>query len=704
MFEIHFPDPKSLLKPEIMKRSFLIYTILLLFAFQLHAKDVLLHPGFTIYVNDSVSPAIINSLDILQRDLRNTLGQESVIRSDWDQLKGVSNSVIILNQEAGNSASIAPLEGFEQHKLFVHNGNLILQGADIRGTIYAILSFSEQFLGVKPLWFWSGSPFKAIRHIEIPGAYAFDSGEPYVKYRAWFPNDQDMFDPWRQLSGINNEILYETLLRLKMNTIEVEKTIDYSTPGAITDNTRIIDRYGLIITFHHHSPMNSKLRDWHTYWEMMGKEGGPEYKLSFMPELEEFWRYNVKTLIDNGIDDIIWGVNFRGEGDIPFWTTFEDAPENMKERGQVINKAVSKQVQILKEENGGRLPMTRMIFYDEMSDLLAEGYLAPPKEENLIWNFVAARRDHFPNEDIRSLSINEDVRLGYYMNLQFTSTGSHLAQAEGPWKMEKNYRYLDSKNKQPMAFSVTNAGNIREHLLTLTANAEMMWNFNTYDSDAFLVNFCKIYFGEEHAESVYELYKKYFHAYWNQKKNDLPDFERQYIFHDLRYKQAVRQLSPLFFDPVDMNPLKDFSWEQLPNRTFRIVPEDHGVGNQVDALIKGTYHSYKKFSKVAQMADSLSPCLPPDTRGFFNDNLRYQAHLMMNLNDAVHNYCRAYISNSKEEQLSLLRESLYAAEKAKLSLYRMAHNQFETWYAHERIFDIDDFVSRIKNTYDTVNN
>ncbi len=684
-----------------MKRAFIIPTLLLIFAFQLHANNVLLYPGFTIYINDSGSPGIANSLDILQRDLKKTLGKESIIRSDLNQLKGASNSVIILNQGAGNIASIPDLEGFERHKLFVHNGNLILQGADIRGTIFAILTFSEKFLGVKPLWFWSGSPFKAIKQIDIPGSYEFDSGEPYVKYRAWFPNDQDMFDPWRQLSEINNEILYETLLRLKMNTIEVEKTIDYSKPGDITDNTRIIDQYGLIITFHHHSPMNSKLQDWYTYREMMGKEGRPDFELKYMSELEEFWRYNVKTLIDNGIDDIIWGVNFRGDGDIPFWTTFKDAPKDMEERGVVINNAVNRQIQILKEENGGKLPMTRMIFYDEMSDLLAEGILIPPKEENLIWNFVAARRDHFPNEDIRSLSINEDVQLGYYMNLQFTSTGSHLAQAEGPWKMEKNYRYVNSRNNQPMAFSVTNAGNIREHLLTLTANAEMMWNFNTYDSDEFLVNFCKKYFGEEHAESVYELYKKYFHAYWNQKKNDLAGFDRQYIFHDLRYKQTIRQLSELFFDPVNYNALQDYSWEQLSNRTFRIVPEDNGVQTQMEAIIKGTLQSYDRFKEVTLLADSLLTLIPLENQVFFNDILRYQAHFMMYLNEAVHQYCKAYISTSKAEQLNLLKKSHYAAEKARLSLYSMAHDPFRTWYAEERIFDIDDFVNRIKETYDT---
>jgi hypothetical protein len=686
-----------------MKKIYLFSALMWFLAVTLKANTIALNPGFTIYINDTTSPSIINALNILQRDIQNTMGQQATVVTDMSQLNGVSNAVIIQNQEAGGVLLTDALEGFERHKLFVRNGNLVLQGADTRGTIYAMFTFSEQFLGIKPLWYWASQKPERMEKILVPSDFLFDSGTPYVKYRAWFPNDQDMFEPWRKISALNNEILYETLLRLKLNTIEVEKTIDYSQRGKITENTKLIDRYGLIITFHHHSPMNSKLRDWEKYWEMMGKEGEPEFKLSFMPELEEFWRYNVKTLIDNGIDDIIWGVNFRGNGDIPFWTTFTDAPASMKERGQIINNAINKQVQILKEENGGKLPFTRMIFYDEMSDLLAERLIAPPKEENLIWNFVAARRDHFPNDDIRSLTIPENVPLGYYMNLQFTSTGSHMVQAEGPCKMEKNYRYVDSKNPKPMAFSVMNAGNIREHLLTLSANAEMMWNFNTYGSDEFLADFCKVYYGEQHSETIYRLYKEFFNAYWNQKKNDLVDFERQYIFHDLRYKQTIRQLSAKFFEPYESNPLKDYAHEQLPNRTFRIVPEDNDAENQIEALIKGTSQSYEKFKEVTKKTDSLLHYLPEEAKVFYNDNLRHPAHFMMNLNEAVHNYCKAYISDSKDEKLELLNKSHYAAERARLNLYRMAHNQFETWYAHERLFDIDDFVSKIKDTYDTTN-
>lgn len=664
-------------------------------------NDITLSPGFTIYLTDTNSAPVNKALGILQRDLATVLGKKSPVQLLANN-EQVANSLIIINNESAESYWGTEVQGFERHKVYTQNGNIILHGADELGTIFAIYTFSEKFLGIKPLWFWASLQPEPKENISISSDFEFDSGEPYVKYRAWFPNDQDMFGPWRDHSDFNNEILYETLLRLKLNTIEVEKSIDYTKIGAVTKRARIIDEYGLIMTFHHHSPMNSKTSDWPTYWEMMGKSGSPELKLSNMHELEEFWRYNVKTLIDNGIDRVIWGVNFRGNGDRPFWLSYDDAPESMEERAEVINKTVNRQIEILKEENGGYLPMTRMIFYDEISDLLAEGLLKPPAEENLVWNFVAARRDHFPNDDIRTISIANNINIGYYMNFQFTSTGSHLAQAEGPWKMEKNYRYVDSKNDKPIAFSVVNSGNNREHLLELSANAEMMWNFNTYNSDEFLKHFCATYFSEEQAEAIAGLYEKFFYAYWNQKKNDLEAFDRQYIFHDLRYKQAVSQLSDIFYEPVNMNPLTDYSWEQLPNRTFSIVPEDNGVDNQVDAILKGTKASYERFAKVVKEADSLLNHLFPEARVFYNDNLRYQAYFMMHLNDAVYNYYKAYITEEVDERIRLLQLSHYAAEKARLRLYDMAHGNFRTWYAHERIFDIDDFVDRIQKTFNTI--
>ena len=125
-----------------------------------------------------------------------------------------------------------------------------------------------------------------------------------------------------------------------------------------------------------------------------------------------------------------------------------------------------------------------MTFYDELSDLLAKGYLQPPTGKNMLWTFVAGRRDHYPYDDLVTFDTTKQVKLGYYMNLQFTSTGAHLAPAEGPWKMEANYRYVNTRG--PLTFSVVNAGNLREFVMEMSANARMMWDMKAYNTNSFL--------------------------------------------------------------------------------------------------------------------------------------------------------------------------------------------------------------------------
>jgi hypothetical protein len=98
----------------------------------------------------------------------------------------------------------------------------------------------------------------------------------------------------------------------------------------------------------------------------------------------------------------------------------------------------------------------------------------------MIWTFVAGRRDHYPYDDLVNFSPSEGVKLGYYMNFNFASTGAHVAPAESPWKMEFNYRYVN--DKAPLFFSVVNVGNFREFVLELSANAKFLWDCDAYDS------------------------------------------------------------------------------------------------------------------------------------------------------------------------------------------------------------------------------
>ena len=180
------------------------------------------------------------------------------------------------------------------------------------------------------------------------------------------------------------------------------------------------------------------------------------------------------------------------------------------ERGKVITEMVNTQYEMIRESTGEDNPFVRMTFYDEISSLLAAGHIQPPTATNMLWTFVAGRRDHYPYDDLVAWNNEDNVKLGYYMNLQFYSTGAHLAPAEGPWKMEDNYRYVQSKG--PLTFSVVNAGNLREFLMEMSANAAMMWNAETYDTDTFLSSFCSQYFGEEHAAEAAGLFQQH-HAF-----------------------------------------------------------------------------------------------------------------------------------------------------------------------------------------------
>lgn len=200
----------------------------------------------------------------------------------------------------------------------------------------------------------------------------------------------------------------------------------------------------------------------------------------------EFWQYSIETVCRCEQENL-WTIAFRGIGDQPYWAAFEDAPVSEEERAEVINRMLHIQLAMIKEKTGNPNPFVRVTFYDELSDLLAKGYLKPPVGNNILWTFVAARRDHYPYDDIVAFDTATQINLGYYMNLQFTSTGAHLAAAEGPWKMEFNFRYANSRC--PLALSVVNAGNLREFVMELAANASMMWDMATYDTDRFLYDF-----------------------------------------------------------------------------------------------------------------------------------------------------------------------------------------------------------------------
>lgn len=638
------------------------------------------------------------AVETLIGDFGKVTGQKPVIVSGLTD-EG-SPTIVVVNRETNalglNPDELRPLDGFESHRVWVDGktNRIYLDGKDMRGAIYAVYTFAEQFLDVPPLWFWCSWEPQHKEVIQVPKDTDLFFKSPQVRYRSWLPNDTDLYSTWIRESQENRDIVYETMLRLKLNTME-DAGLAY--PG-IGRGMQQCKKFGLVVTSHHMFMLNTTFGNWERYWKNIRKvEKVPELSLKNIDKLKELWEYGAQTVVESGVENI-WNIAFRGSGDQPFWILFPDAPKDEDERAKIINTMLQEQVNIIKKYDKSENPYIRMTFYDEMADLVNRGVVTPPESENMIWTFCSGRRDHYPYDDLQKFDPQSPVKLGYYMNLQFTSTGSHLAPGEGPWKMEFNYRYVN--NKSPLYLSVVNSGNFREYMYTMTANAKLLWDYDAFDCDTWNRSYAAQYFGEEHADEIAQLYKDYFYSFWTQRKPDFPGgMERQYIFQDQRYARALGYIGDDFFH-FEEKPLPDrYMYERVPGRVFRIVPEDNGVTTQVDAIIVGMEATAKKFGDVKQRAEALMPKLESRYRQFFYDNFLAYATFMTHLSHTFYHYTYAYKHQADRAVLVENLEKAYTEmQLAQAALYKTQHGAFQNWYGSDRKFDMKAVLNLLKDT------
>lgn len=633
--------------------------------------------NFQIVVSSHEVGPVKLAAETLSKDFEKVMHYKPEISQKADNAKGID--IIIVNEATHDllidKSSLRSLDGFESHRVYcdVLKKRIYLHGKDMRGTIYALYTFSEQFLEVPALWYFSSWEPQYKKQVTISSDFDYYQKSPQVRYRAWFPNDTDLFEPWRKLSKENDELWLETMLRLKFNTVELEATVTYP-DYKLNRQAALLRKYGLILTSHHHVACNNNLMNWEGYWQKVRKMEPPKLLLSDEKSLREFWQYSIETVCRDKQENL-WQISFRGINDQPFWAAFSDAPKTDKERAEVINRMIRIQLDMIKKTTGEKDPFVRMTFYDELSDLLAKGYLQPPTGENMLWTFVAGRRDHYPYDDLVAFDTKKQVKLGYYMNLQFTSTGAHLAPAEGPWKMEFNYRYVNTRG--PLTFSVVNVGNLREFVMEMAANARMMWDMQAYDTDQFLLDFCTQYFGKKYAIEIAKLYHDYYNAYWQQKPSVFPNMERQFLFQDLRYSRVFDQIGKRFKD-FSSNPLYDIGFERISGRTFRIEGN-----NQVDSLVAGMERTAARFGEVSHRCEILLKRLPKQNQRFFRDNLAAPCHYMEALSRSLYHFVLAY--KNTDERAENMDVAIRQLEEAHNTLYATQEGVFSTWYAGDSL-------------------
>lgn len=392
---------------------------------------------------------------------------------------------------------ITPSLGEEGYRITAGKKEMLLEGGDELGIIYALLFLSEKFLGVKPFWYWLDQKFVKWKQAEIPeGMYLSPSYA--VKYRGWFINDEVLLHTWNKSrfnreSGITEnegfEMAMEALLRLGGNMV---------IPGTDANShnyRKLAADMGLWVTHHHAEPLGAP----------MFARVYPELNPSFAEHPEKFrelWRRGIET--QKG-EKTVWNLGFRGQGDSPFWANDPEYDTDEK-RGALMGELIEEQYRLVKEADPEAVCCTNL--YGETMELYRAGCLKLPEDVIKIWadngyGKMVSRRQGNHNPRVCALPGEEEHgRHGIYYHVSFydLQAANHMTMLPCPEE------FVCSELAEVLAhgvkdYFIINCSNVKPHVSMLDLIAQI-WRDGAVNPAEHRERFAGTYFGKENAAEV----------------------------------------------------------------------------------------------------------------------------------------------------------------------------------------------------------
>ncbi|MBE5759993.1 MAG: hypothetical protein E7332_08240 [Clostridiales bacterium] len=369
----------------------------------------------------------------------------------------------------------------EAYRISVSEKEILIEASSDLGFIYALNFISEEFLGIKPFWFFMDQEFIKKDSILIEEKVYF-SKTAKIRYRGWFINDEVLFMKWAPLGkkDLPWEMALEALLRCGGNFV---------IPG--TDKNAKLYRplataMGLMITHHHAEPLGAE----------MFARAYPNKKASYAeyPELfHGLWDEAIEAQKDL---PVIFNVGFRGQGDSPFWA--DDPQYDTKEaRGRLISELIGLQIEAVKKKVKNPVLCTNI--YGEVTELYNEGHISLPDEVIKIWadngyGKMVSRRQG--NITMREPSLPKEAKgaHGSYYHASFydLQAAAHITPFPNSMQfMKDELQYAYEKGIRE--FMAVNCSNVRPHVYMLDA-IRKFW-FDELDAEKHADEFAADYFG-----------------------------------------------------------------------------------------------------------------------------------------------------------------------------------------------------------------
>ena len=383
---------------------------------------------------------------------------------------------------------------------------LVIAGSDKRGTIYGIYDVSQR-IGVSPWYWWADVPVKKNPEAAVDCTY-YASGEPSIKYRGIFINDEDWgLKPWstnnfeKELGDIGPKTygkVCELLLRLKANMLAPAM---HSCTGAFYSHPEskvVCDSFGIIITTSHCEPLllnNAAASEWEE-----SRDGDWNYKTNSQTILKK-WddRLAEASQYENIYTTAMRGVHDAGlRGNLP-----------LEERVPLIAQVIKDQRQLLERHIGKKATEIPQIFvpYKETMDIYENG-LKVPDDITLVWvddNYGYMKRVSNPEEQKRPGGAGVYYHISYlgapHDYLWIYSTPPVLMYEE----LKKAYDHGADR------YWLLNVGDIKPMELGIQTFMDMAWNIHNFDIEnvnLHQANMLENIFGKGNYQEILDTYMR----------------------------------------------------------------------------------------------------------------------------------------------------------------------------------------------------
>jgi hypothetical protein len=259
---------------------------------------------------------------------------------------------------------------------------LVIAGSDRRGAIFGAYDISE-LIGVSP-WYWWADVTPLHRDVVTVDGAPRQQGEPSIKYRGIFINDEEnfsawstQFDPGKKVGPEVYKKIFELLLRLKANLLWPAIKAVSDPFNKYPENGANADAYGIIT-----SSSFANVKEWNA-WAGAHKVDGvnPTYDYSVHEKIVyDFWDSMVTP---NAKYERSYSVGMRGMNDTAMLSV--DKP-SIPERVDLLGQILLDQQKIFAARVPAALspPLQTFMPYKETLDLYNEG-LEVPDNVTLLW-------------------------------------------------------------------------------------------------------------------------------------------------------------------------------------------------------------------------------------------------------------------------------------------------------------------------------